>query len=96
MAYGYFQRGRGGAILEGIAGGQVRGWARCISGVFEDAKVQRLLVRLYAPGDGVACRDVDPADEVRLAARSASNKELARQTYLAVYFYVLHARHLCV
>ena len=98
MAYGYLQRGRGGAIVEGRAArGQVRGCAGCIAGVLEDAKVQRLLVRLYAPRNGVACRDVDPADEVRLAARSASNNKLAGQAYLAVHFYVLHARHVaCV
>lgn len=69
MAYGYLQRGRGGTIVDCAARGQVRGCAGCIAGVLEDAKVERLLVRLYAPGDGVACRDVDPADEVRLAAR---------------------------
>jgi hypothetical protein len=34
--------------------------------VLEDAKIHRLLVRLDAPGDGVSCRDVDPANEVRL------------------------------
>lgn len=34
--------------------------------MLEDAKVDRLLVWLNAPGDGVPCRDVDPADEVRL------------------------------
>lgn len=44
--------------------------------MLEDAKVQRLLVRLYAPGDGVAGGDVDPADKVRLAARSAWIDEL--------------------
>lgn len=42
----------------------------------------------------MARRDVDPADKVRLAARSASDNELARRTYLAVHFDVLHARHL--
>lgn len=62
--------------------------------MLEDAKVQRLLVRLYAPRDGVACGDVDPADKVRLATRSASNDELAPKAYLAVHFNVLHARHL--
>jgi hypothetical protein len=45
----------------------------------------------------VACRDVDPADKVRLAARSASNNKLAwwaiAKAYLAVHFDVLHACH---
>jgi hypothetical protein len=34
--------------------------------MLEDAKVERLLVGLDAPGYGVSCRDVDPANEVRL------------------------------
>lgn len=45
----------------------------------------------------MARSDVDPADKVRLAARSASNIELAcraiAKAYLAVHFDVLHARH---
>jgi hypothetical protein len=43
-------------------------WRRTGGGawVLEDAKVDRLLVRLDAPRDGVARRDVDPANEVRL------------------------------
>jgi hypothetical protein len=43
-------------------------WRRAGGGawVLEDAKVDRLLVRLDAPRDGVARRDVDPANEVRL------------------------------
>lgn len=45
----------------------------------------------------MARRDVDPADKVRLAARSASNNELAwwavARAYLAVHLDVLHARH---
>jgi hypothetical protein len=35
--------------------------------VLEDAKVDRLLMWLDAPRDGVSCRDVDPANEVRLS-----------------------------
>ena len=34
--------------------------------MFEHAKVERLLVGLDAPGDGVACRNIDPPDQVRL------------------------------
>lgn len=34
--------------------------------VFEDAKVERFLVRLQAPGDGVVALDADPSNEVGL------------------------------
>jgi hypothetical protein len=44
----------------------VWGSARGRPWVLEDAKVERLLVGLDAPGDAVSCRDVDPANEVRL------------------------------
>jgi hypothetical protein len=94
VAYGHLQGRGGGAILEGGRSGEVRSCTGCIAGVLEDAKVQRFLVWLYAPGDGVAGRDIDPADKVRLAARSALSNKLARRTYLAVHFDVLHARHL--
>lgn len=71
MAYGDLEGGGGGAGFERVARGQVWSCAACIAGVLKDAKVQRLLVWLYAPGDGVACGDVDPADKIRLATRSA-------------------------
>ena len=38
--------------------------------MLEDAEVQRLLVRLDAPRDGMLGFDGDPADEVRLSGRS--------------------------
>jgi hypothetical protein len=42
------------------------------TGMLEEAKVQRLLVWLYAPGYCVSCFDVDPADEVRLLRLASS------------------------
>ena len=47
------------------------GWQRrretiFVAWMFENAKVNALFVRLYAPGDRVMFRDLDPADEVTL------------------------------
>jgi hypothetical protein len=44
----------------------VWGGARGCPRVLEDAKVERLFVRLHAPRYCVSRRDVDPANEVRL------------------------------
>lgn len=58
---GWLEAGGGGAGFEGRRGGQ----GRCAGGcarVLEDAKIDRLLVGLYAPGDCVSSRDIDPAD----------------------------------
>ena len=63
--------------------------------MLEYAKVNRLLVGLYAPRYGVSCRDVDPANEVRLfGAQLAGNASVWRgATSLAVDFELLHACH---
>ena len=39
---------------------------RRFAGVFEDAKVDGLLVRLDTPGDGVVRADINPTYKVRL------------------------------
>ena len=40
-----------------------------VSGVLEDAEVERFLVRLDTPGDGIVGFDIDPADQVGLGSQ---------------------------
>jgi hypothetical protein len=51
--------GEGRWVDRGRGGGQ-------LAGMLEDAEIERLFVRLDAPGDGVVALDVDPPDEVGL------------------------------
>jgi hypothetical protein len=44
-----------------------------VARMFEYAKVNALLVRLYAPGDRVVLRDLNPANEVTLRRRMVSD-----------------------
>lgn len=65
----WLEAGCGGAGFECGSGGQMRSCTCGCSRMLEYAKVERLLVRLYAPRYGVSSRDIDPADEVRLWQR---------------------------
>lgn len=56
----------GGIGALGIGGRDLRTQSRRLSGVFEDAEVDRLLVRLNTPRDGVVGVDIDPTNKIRL------------------------------
>jgi hypothetical protein len=63
--------------------------------VFEDAKVDRLLVRLHCPRDGVVGLCVDPAHEIALSVvlSWSSVSGWTRHSYLAMYLDLFHSRH---
>lgn len=54
-----------------VAGGMIsRTEDTGMAWMLEDAKVERFLVRLNTPGDGMVGLDIDPSDKVRLSARN--------------------------
>ena len=63
-----------------------------ISRVFEDSKVDRFLVWLYAPGYRVSRGNIHPPHEVRLASISVGARR-GHCTYLAMHLDVLHSSH---
>lgn len=69
--------------------------ARRISRVFEDAKVDRFLVWLYAPGYRVSRGNIHPPHEVRLASISNGDLSILWVTYFAMHLDILHSRHSC-
>jgi hypothetical protein len=73
--------------------------------MLEDAKVEGFLVRLNAPGDGMARFDIDPTNKIRLgekkgpilwsACHNPGNDGRHIPPYLAVDLQLLHGRHDC-
>lgn len=81
-------------------GGREMSAERRLTGVLEDAKVDRFLVRLDAPRDSVASADADPSHKVRLAERtrliSLELLEIVSDcTHLAMDLQLLHGGHGC-
>jgi hypothetical protein len=59
----------------------MRAQSRGLARVFEDTKVDRLLVRLNAPRDGMVGVDINPTYKVGLKGISHGHQNLGVDTY---------------
>jgi hypothetical protein len=85
----------GGIGALGIGGRNVGAQRRGLARVFEYAKVDRLLVRLNTPRDGVVGADIDPTYKVRLEISVETKSFCGNKPYLAVNLQLFHGRHNC-
>lgn len=69
--------------------------SRGLAWVFEDAKVDGLLVWLNTPRDGVVGADIDPTYKVRLERLVETKTFAHNKPYLAVNLQLFHGRHNC-
>ena len=92
-------RGCRGQVLVGIGavgiGGRKVGTQSRSAGVFEDAEVDRFLMRLDAPRDGVAGANIDPSHEIGLADERVSRALAGEKgaSHLAMDLQLLHCGH---
>lgn len=64
--------------------------------MLEYAKVDRFLMRLDAPRDGIVGVDVDPTYKIRLRVELVDTRGCGQVSYLAVNLQLLHRCHCAV